>query len=142
MADIKVSWDNNTGEGDIAFGVDDLLKDNGLETCVLISLFTDARVNGERGFWASSVEGAEWGSKLWTLQREKLTEKTRIRYEQYCRDALQWMLSDSIARSVNVISEINISNPNRLDLRIEITRPDEKIESFRFKQIWEAQTGN
>ena len=88
MADIKVSWDNNTGEGDIAFGVDDLLKDNGLETCVLISLFTDARVNGERGFWASSVEGAEWGSKLWTLQREKLTEKTRIRYEQYCRDAL------------------------------------------------------
>ena len=57
-----------------------------LKTAVVISLFTDRRVNEEdvpngelnRGYWGDMdlPEGESLGSKLWLLKREKLTPET------------------------------------------------------------------
>jgi len=65
----------------------DLKKDEGLRTAVIISLFTDRRVNKEdvllgqsqKGWFGDAPElienvGDAWGSKLWLLEREKNTQ--------------------------------------------------------------------
>lgn len=124
-------------QGDIKFTADDLEAEKGLETAVIISLFTDARSDGQRGWWADALEGDNIGSKLWLLSREKLSQDVRTRAEEYARESLQWMIDDQLAQDVTVLGEIR--PPDRLDLLVTITRPDDKTESFRFNNIWEQQ---
>lgn len=66
----------------------DLEGDEGLETAVVISLFTDQRVSDDelpveetskRGWWAdalSEIDQDKIGSKLWLLDRSKRTAET------------------------------------------------------------------
>ena len=70
---------------DLATANNDLVGEDGFRTAVLISLFTDKRVElaelpaGEtdRRGWVgdllSDIEGDEIGSKLWLLERSNLT---------------------------------------------------------------------
>lgn len=133
--DIKIQWGKYGG--DIATALDDLKSDDGLETAVIISLFTDARHEGERGFWASSVIGEEWGSKLWTLAREKSTPDIPSRAKEYCREALKWMIEDNIASSVEI--EAEYLSREMLGIKISIKRPNDKTENFAFNLLWESQ---
>ena len=84
MTDLAVFWDNRLGAGDICVVGADLQAEAGLDTAILISLFTDARVRDEelppghtwrRGWWGDDVEDEpdSTGSKLWTLRRSKAT---------------------------------------------------------------------
>ncbi|MBR8316069.1 phage GP46 family protein [Burkholderia dolosa] len=84
-----------------------------LRRAVEISLFTWRRAepedrldDGERmGWWGDSfpdVAGDRIGSRLWLLRREVLTEGVLRRAEEYCREALQWMLDDEIVTAMSV----------------------------------------
>lgn len=86
----------------------DLAVDEGLESAVLLSLFTDRRARelpaGEldpRGWWPDSPDD-RWGSLLWTLTRGKLTRETVERARAYCREALAWAVEDGILERVEV----------------------------------------
>jgi phage gp46-like protein len=134
--DIRVNFENNIG--DVAVRAGDLEAETGLETAVIISLFTDARDQGERGHWADALTGERTGSKLWRLEREKLTPIVARKHEEAAKEALAWMVQDNIAKSVNVTAEIQ--SPDRINLLIEITRPNDKVEAFRFNDIWNEQS--
>ena len=108
----------------------DLAIDNGLRTPVLVSLFSDARVedpadlpDGEtnpRGWWGDAFLRTPMGSLLWTLSREKITAEVQSQARVAAEDALAWLILDDLVEDVTV-------NVTRLDydgllLRIELTR--------------------
>ena len=134
MIDVKIKRNIKTGEFDIDTSNEDLLIEDGLETAILISLFTDQRVGGDKGFWGDSIDGDNWGSKIWTLMREKLTEKTRTKFQEYAKDSLRWLLDDKVAKSINFQSEI--VQPESIHLLVEIIRPDGSTVGYRFNTIW------
>jgi len=145
MSDIGLFLKDNCF--DIQIKGDDLRADNGLETAVAISLFTDRRVNEEelpaletekRGWWGDvfpEVDLDRIGSRLWTVLRSKTTNETLSRVNELCREALVWMQEDGIAGEIEISSEYN--EDKQLITSIEISRPDE--ESERFSVLWDEQ---
>ncbi len=120
MADVALIWDPALGRADMALAAGDLAMDDGLETAVVISLFTDAPADAgdaipdgsgdPRGWWGdlpidAGEQGATppdvTGSKLWLLDRALLTRETLARAESYAKAALAWMVRDGVAQSVN-----------------------------------------
>lgn len=109
---IALGWDNEAMVGVLPMA-GGFLTDDGLGTCLLISLFTDRRADAEEGLpaaerrgWVgdalSDLEGDRYGSHLWLLKRDKESEETRLRAEEYAAAALQWMLDDGVATSIEV----------------------------------------
>lgn len=97
-----------------AFGADlaldgaDLRAEDGLQTAVFLSLFSDARapdgwVGGSdvRGWWPDGPQD-RFGSHLWLLARESLTGDVLARAEGYAEAALLWLVEDGIAERVSV----------------------------------------
>lgn len=145
MSDIGLFIQNNCFDIDLENG--DLKADNGLETAVSISLFTDGRVNEEElpdletnkmGWWGDmfpEVDQDTIGSRLWTLNRSKVNTETLRRSEELCKESLEWMIEDGLADAIIIQSEYNESK--QLIINIEITRPDEDTE--RFSVLWDEQ---
>jgi phage gp46-like protein len=137
------------GSIDLATSGADLSTDSGLQTAVLVSLFTDARVESEdlpfagasrRGWWGNlfpEVDGDEVGSKLWLLAREKRTTDTLNRAEEYTQEALQWLIDDGVAESVDV--ETSYDTNGALIIQALITKPGGDQKRFRFAQAWQAE---
>ena len=76
-----------------------------LQSLVTAALFTDGRSGGQRGWWADSLKSRDadrFTSRLWTLRREKPTEETRMRAEEYAREALAFLIQDGFAASFDV----------------------------------------
>lgn len=161
MTDVALKWIN--GEADIAVNDADLLMDDGLESAVALSLACDARAEssdvlpvGEptrRGWWGdefSSVEGDRSGCKLWLLFREPRTAATLERAKGYIKQALQWLIDDGIASSIECAASFEdfatLTNSNvrpdqfALVMQIGIKKPDGTSETFRFARQWAAQS--
>lgn len=113
--DIKIKYNNDTQIADIEFKNNDLVNENGLETAVLMSVFTDKRaseddplpdINGDkRGWWGDlTLPESEdaIGSKLWLLERSKTTQRVITKAKKHIRDSLQWMIDDGIAVKIDV----------------------------------------
>lgn len=121
--DIKLIPVGN-GLMDMALTADgDLLHDDGLETAVLMSLFSDRRHEGERGFWADQLIGRKTGSLLWTLKREKTLPSVLQRAQDFTRQALQWMLDSNIATQVAATATWDQQHSGRMVLQIDIGLP-------------------
>ncbi|VVP57003.1 phage GP46 family protein [Pseudomonas fluorescens] len=137
--------------GDIVVGATDLERDDGLETAIIISLFTDRRAEPDqvppelpaddlRGWWgdvAPLVEGDQTGSLLWLLYREKQTSQTLTRAQQYAEEALEWLLEDQIAERVTVAASYYATG--WLLLVIDIYRPSGDVVRYRYGYEWTAQ---
>ena len=130
-------WYNGVA-ADLRVSGRDLLADDSLYTAVVISLFTDARARAEdelppefdrddrRGYWGDALEGESVGSRLWLLAREKDTARVRARAEQYAREALAWLVSEGLARAVDVTA----AHPQGgvCQLAVRVTYPDDRAE--------------
>lgn len=147
MSDIGLTWDVMEATGDVAVAANDLVRDDGLQTAVLLSLFTDRRAeqgdqlpDGEtdrRGWWADAVpvvDGDRHGSRLWLLARAKQTSATLERAERYAREALAWLLEDQVAERVDVLAEF--ARSGMLALTVTIYRPRADPVRYRFDQAW------
>jgi len=133
--DIALRYDNGRQLADLAVENGDLAADEGLETAVTISLFTDRQANtgdvapGEdrRGWWGDALNGNpedRIGSRLWLLERENLTDETLRRAETYAKESLQWLIEDGVADSVSVQASKSGDAPGAmLRLEVEIVRP-------------------
>lgn len=151
MADIALTF-SDYGGGDLVMSGQDLLRDDGLESAVLVSLFTDLRARPEqlppeddksdlRGYWGDVVpaaDGDKTGSLLWLLRREKQTAETLARAKQFCERALAWMTEDLVASSVTVATRYIGLGVMRID--IAIARPSGSKVQYRYDYEWAAQS--
>ncbi len=143
---IGLTWQNLLSRGDITIQHDGLSLDDGLVTLVLICLFTDARADADdeipdgsgdpRGWPGDTFSDSPWGSKLWLLEREKLTESVRQRVEDYARLSMQPLLRAGYARSADV--EASIASFDRINFIVILIRPDKSQLTIQLSRRWEA----
>lgn len=156
MTDIRAVFIGEKMVSDYALDTGALQADPGLETAVVISLFTDRRAEPDdelpdgtsdrRGWWGDvappivngrAIDGHRLGSRLWLLGREKQLQSVVERARQYAREALQWMIEDGVCERIDVIAEI--VRTGVLGLGITIYRPNADAVTFQFDHAWSAQ---
>lgn len=148
LSDIRTTWDPWLLHGDWLFIPPDLVTGRDLETAATISLFTDRLAapddplpdpndGDRRGWWADTdAEAGPIGSRIWLLSREKQTEEVRRRAEDYCREALQWLLDDDAADKVEVAANWTGVAPGRLDVEVIISRDRNVLLQRNYSWAW------
>ncbi len=148
MSDIRIVWNPDELIGDWLLAGRALDTTREIMTAVAVSLFShrtaladDALPSGtdRRGWWGDTEAreihgGTPIGSRLWLLSREKQTEQTRVRAEDYCREALAWLVADRIATRVDVTCVWFAHQ--RLGAEIDIYRGPAKSIAVRFEKLW------
>jgi phage gp46-like protein len=153
--DIKLIFDPLTLETDLSVVNNDLVAEEGLETAVIISLFSDRRARDDdilpdirsddkRGWWgdlvAPDVEGDEIGSRLWLLDRAKTTQQNVNKCKAFVKESLQWMIDDGVAVKIDTFAERQGTPPNDiLAFGADIFKSDGTNETFKFDSNWVAQ---
>jgi phage gp46-like protein len=163
--DLALVWSTELGDADlsvIAADIDeDLATDRGLQTAVLLSLFTDRRAETDdkppsgdatdrRGWWADQFaadEGDRIGSRLWLLDRSKRSNEVVLRATEYAREALAWMLEDRVVSGVDVAVDTSTTAPalfaelrlpaTALLITVGLQRPGKDPVSFHFAHTWD-----
>ena len=155
---VDLRWALNDDDDDGFVSADLALNNSGcpawsgdLISDIIMSLGTDARAgptdiipdgtSDRRGHWgdiypANGLAADTFGSLLWLLEREKQVPATLVRARDYARRALQWMVDDGIAESIDV----DASFPRTAWLLIEGTvyRPAAPPVRFKFAITWAA----
>jgi phage gp46-like protein len=150
VTDLRLIYDENALRADLRVMGIDIETDGGIETAIIISLFSDRRaeaddalpagVEDRRGWFGdgvSAIDGDLIGSRLWLLAREKQLSSVTSRARQYAREALQWLMEDGIANAVDVVAEI--PRPGVLALSVTVHRPTGEAVSHRYDYAWAAQ---
>lgn len=149
---LKLAWDNRIGAARLQRDqLGALALDYSLETSVTLALFTDAEATAEeiraaglelqRGWWAEAdtlrdANRPRMGSKLWLLARGKTTLETLRRAEVYAREALQWLVNEGVAVSVDVLA--SRPRPHVIALDVTIRKPQKLLPAYR--RLWEFNT--
>lgn len=153
QGDIRLHYSASTGYGDIAIVDRDVERDDGFETAVIISLFTNRRADDEdllpdadgsrQGWWPDRADTSDpnpdyIGSKLWLLGRGKFTRDLPAQAEELAQAALQWMVDDAVASKVEVTA--SRSGTYELSLAVRIVRPGGVNALFyRYFYNWKNQ---
>ena len=137
MPDLYLKWHPETGTADWSPTGSDL------ETSVLLSLFTDAAASPDfvpmdgdrRGWWATAFESSELGSQLWELERAKKTDAALALATGTAQRALQWMIDDGVAVTIDVAGEWQGTT---IALVVTIAQPDGTVNVYRYGWAWSA----
>ena len=116
-----------------------------LSRAVVISLFTWQRAsqsdevdNDQRmGWWGDTFaenKGDKIGSKLWLLLRQKITEETLNRAQEYAFDALKWLIDEGICSDITVSVESDEDDPNRINLDVQLTTSTSNL-TYKIKDV-------
>jgi phage gp46-like protein len=131
----------------------DLRAEQGLATQVLIHLMTDARVeqselrdgDENRGWFGDSFDVMDGeqpiGSRLWLLRRSALHDGIETEAQDYAREALQPLLSQSAVARIDVAATADRAN-SRLDLEVTIYgRNGEVTFDQKYELLWRQIDG-
>ena len=116
-----------------------------LSRAVVISLFTWQRAsqsdevdNYQRMAWWGDTfaeeKGDKIGSKLWLLLRQKITDETLNRAQEYAYDALKWLIDDGICSDITVDVERDEDDPNRINLDVQLTTSTSNL-TYKIKDV-------
>jgi phage gp46-like protein len=129
----------------------DLSSANELNNAVMISLFTDKRAKDDdvlpsgqtdrRGWWADALDGEEIGSRLWLLYDERRLPKVLLRAEEYAKEALNWLITDKVVKSINIVASMD-GRCETLFISVEICRPSLQTEKYKYQYVWGSLQGN
>lgn len=140
-------------------GADLVMSDEGniassevLDTAVTISLFTRRLASTDdvlpeprshrEGWWAddhTEVEGDLIGSRLWLLSRSTLSQATLNQFRVYALEALQWLIDDGIAETVEVVATRYTGRSDTVQIEVEILKPTTPASKWR--GVWQAHLG-
>lgn len=148
MVDISTVWVADEVRGDWQMSGADLASGNDLNTAAFISLFTD-RVAGNgdtipdgttdpRGWWADNQPSGNTvaiGSRLWLLSRRKATQQTLNDATTYAREALQWMIDDGVAVSIDIVTQWQ--GLSFLAMQVTINRKNGTQVALNYKWAWD-----
>ena len=138
MTDIALFTDED-GLLDILPAGGDLTSDDGLSTALAVSIYSDRRADvgevreGEdpRGWWGDTAFD-RWGSKLWLIRRDGVTNESAEQARLYVLECLRWLLEDEIAAEVLVNAER--AQGGRIDIDVTVARGTAR----RFDAAWRA----
>lgn len=139
--DIKLTQDE-TGLFDISFDDDgDFTKVDGFDTSLIISVYADKRASKSEvpyalyrsGWIGNSYKDFEIGSKVWIYLRSRLTNSNIESIKKAATDSLQWLISDSLAKNVQV--EIISVTSVKISLKIVIEFSNGIIED-KYYDLW------
>lgn len=116
-----------------------------LSRAVVISLFTWQRAsqsdevdNDQRmGWWGDTFaenKDDKIGSKLWLLLRQKITEETLNRAQEYAYESLKWLIDDGICSDITVDVERDKDDPNRINLDVQLTTSTSNL-TYKIKDV-------
>ena len=144
MSDITTTWIVQTGTGDWSISGGALTSGDDLATAVLISLFTDRVADASdilpdgsddrRGWWGDDGEDVPIGSRLWLLDRSRLTLKVANTARIYMEESLKWLVDDEVASGVKVLTAI--AGNSQLSAIISITRSNGTVVPLKFNWAW------
>lgn len=147
--DIRTIFIDMEHGADLALQQFALATDDGLETAVVLSLFSDARAHDDdalpigqtdrRGWWADAYPieaGDRFGSRLWLLRASKQLQQSLNDARQYAEEALAWLVKDGVAKKVEV--ETFIVRDEVMGMIVRIHRPDGTVTPIRFETLWSA----
>ena len=134
------------GSFDLLIENGDFKAEDGLDTALWVSLFTDARADesqvlqpesrrGWMGNLVSNVFERQLGGLLWLAEQRRLIQETLNEVEDYVRKSLDWMLEDGLARNIEVSGEI--VPLNGLAVTITITTQEGSTDSH-YVPLWEV----
>jgi phage gp46-like protein len=135
LTDLSLAWDSEHGNADLTYTAGDLQLDGGLETAVLLSLFT----GDADGWWGDAfpiVSGDVFGSELYEISRTTSTATTTRRAQEVAEAALAWLVEDAVASSVSVV--VTATAPV-LHWEVNIQRPSAAPAVYRYSYNWQAQ---
>lgn len=142
--DIALRYDPASKAFDIDLEGGDLATDEGLQTAVILSLFTDRLALPEdrlpdgtsdrRGYWADAYSDRPHGSRLWLLHREKAMDEVLRQAREYAEEALAWLVEDEVASQVVV--EAWHMRRDTLGLRVEIRRGERAMLERQYDYVW------
>lgn len=148
MSDLQTHYSGFLEGADLALDPLGLTPDGGLETAVILSLFSDARAAADdelpdpgadpRGWWGDLLPLARdyrLGSKLWLLSREKQLPVVLERARAYAVEALAWLVTSGAASRVDVTA----SNPRDGILALAITIEAPALGTRAYQYLWETQ---
>jgi phage gp46-like protein len=165
MTDIAsfITQDPKTGASYIDWLMDgpDLVSDEGLATAVLISLFTDRLADADepipgtapyagkgpadrRGWWGDTPAdptqeagpSALTGSRFWLRAGWPPTERTARQIELDAREALQWMVDENVARSIDVAASWAARDVIALKVQVAQRGANGQPELFEYDYVW------
>lgn len=141
--DAVLAVDADTGFYDMQIGPDgDILAEDFFDTSILRSLFGERRASPDevaepqrrRGWIGNDPLGFENGSKLWLYKQARLTRSTLNGIEDEAAKALQWLIDDGYAVSID--PPVATVRAGRVMLEVIIRRSRDKV-SRRFFELWE-----
>ena len=146
MSDLALVKTENQ-DFDLAFDGQDIVLTDSLQNCIVISLLcharevvqNDAMANIDAvfgGWWADALEDFSTGSLMWTLHRQKCDALAVKNAEKLASEALKWLIEDGVAKDVTVKGQQVAKN--RVDIEINVLKPDGSKEDFRWQLNWEA----
>jgi phage gp46-like protein len=143
--DVTLQWNEAFASADWAIVTGAIEVGSDLQTAVIVSLFTDARApptylpgaNDPRGTWIDDYSPTDWGSLLWTLGRaaQSGANNLLLQAKDYSKRALQWMLDDGVAASVDV--QTAWLTTSAISITITITEPNVQPPAvFQYSWAW------
>lgn len=146
MPDIATIWDAGNVRGDWQVSGGTLTTGADLATAVLLSLFTDGeaavddvipdRTTNRRGWYGDDGDDVRMGSRLWLLERSKVTADLVPRARGYIAEALQWMVADGVVASFAI--DVALNAPNFLAAKIVANRQDGATVALNFQWAWQS----
>ena len=150
MIDLALAWDRESLAADISLQDFDLKTETGLYTAMLLSLFTDRRANADdtipdgsadrRGWWGDAfaeLQNDQFGSRLWLLDRAKITVENMRLIRDYAIEALSWLTRLGIVSMLD--ATVTRLDTYMVGLKITFTRPGGGAGSYDF--VWDTLSG-
>lgn len=128
---------------DFQIGVDgDIISEDRFDSSIIVSFFAERRANEaevsiarqRRGWIGNEDTNFEIGSKLWLFEQSKLNSAVVNGVATEARRALQWLINDNFAESIDGI--VPIITQTGLSLDITIRRPNSEVEKRHFV-LWD-----